>query len=116
MKQHIAHMALVVDDYDDAIAFYTQKIGFELIEDTKLSEDKRWVLVKPKGATETAILLAKASNTEQEIRIGNQTGGRVFMFLHTDNFWIDYHLMLEKGCEIRERTKRRSICHSCGFC
>jgi catechol 2,3-dioxygenase-like lactoylglutathione lyase family enzyme len=78
MKQYIAHVSLIVDDYDDAIAFYTQKIGFELIEDTKLNAEKRWVLVKPKGATETAILLAKASNTEQESRIGNQTGGRVF--------------------------------------
>jgi catechol 2,3-dioxygenase-like lactoylglutathione lyase family enzyme len=105
MKQHIAHIALVVDDYDEAIAFYTQKIGFELIEDTKLSEEKRWVLVKPKGATETAILLAKAANTEQESRIGNQTGGRVFMFLYTDNFWRDYHLMLEKGVKFVREPK-----------
>lgn len=105
MKQHIAHIALVVDDYDEAIAFYTQKIGFELIEDTKLSEEKRWVLVKPKGASETAILLAKAANTEQESRIGNQTGGRVFMFLYTDNFWRDYHLMLEKGVKFVREPK-----------
>jgi catechol 2,3-dioxygenase-like lactoylglutathione lyase family enzyme len=105
MKQYIAHIALVVDDYDDAIAFYTQQIGFELIEDTKLSEEKRWVLVKPKGATETAILLAKAANIEQESRIGNQTGGRVFMFLYTDNFWRDYHLMLEKGVEFVREPK-----------
>lgn len=105
MKQHIAHIALVVDDYDEAIAFYTQKIGFELIEDTKLSEEKRWVLVKPKGAAETAILLAKAANTEQESRIGNQTGGRVFMFLFTDNFWRDYHLLLEKGVKFVREPK-----------
>jgi len=105
MKQYIAHIALVVDDYDDAIAFYTQQIGFELIEDTKLSEEKRWVLVKPKGATETAILLAKAANIEQESRIGNQTGGRVFMFLYTDNFWRDYHRMLEKGVEFVREPK-----------
>jgi len=105
MKQYIAHIALVVDDYDDAIAFYTQQIGFELIEDTKLSEEKRWVLVKPKGATETAILLAKAANIEQESRIGNQTGGRVFMFLYTDNFWRDYHLMLEKGVKFLREPK-----------
>jgi catechol 2,3-dioxygenase-like lactoylglutathione lyase family enzyme len=105
MKQHIAYIALVVEDYDDAIAFYTQKIGFELIEDTKLSEEKRWVLVKPKGATETAILLAKAANTEQESRIGNQTGGRVFMFLFTDNFWRDYHLLLEKGVKFVREPK-----------
>ena len=105
MKQHIAYIALVVEDYDDAIAFYTQKIGFELIEDTKLSKEKRWVLVKPKGATETAILLAKAANTEQESRIGNQTGGRVFMFLFTDNFWRDYHLLLEKGVKFVREPK-----------
>ena len=105
MKQNIAHVALVVDDYDDAIDFYTQKIGFELIEDTKLNEEKRWVLVKPKGETETAILLAKAGNTEQKSRIGNQTGGRVFLFLYTDNFWRDYHLMLEKGVEFVREPK-----------
>ncbi len=105
MKQYIAHVALIVDDYDDAIAFYTQKIGFELIEDTKLSEEKRWVLIKPKGATETAILLAKASNTEQESRIGNQTGGRVFIFLYTDNLWRDYHIMIEKGVKFVREPK-----------
>jgi catechol 2,3-dioxygenase-like lactoylglutathione lyase family enzyme len=105
MKQYIAHVALIVDDYDDAIAFYTQKIGFELIEDTKLNAEKRWVLVKPKGATETAILLAKASNTEQESRIGNQTGGRVFIFLYTDNLWRDYHIMIEKGVKFVREPK-----------
>jgi len=105
MKQYIAHVALIVDDYDDAIAFYTQKIGFELIEDTKLNEEKRWVLIKPKGATETAILLAKASNTEQESRIGNQTGGRVFIFLYTDNLWRDYHIMIEKGVKFVREPK-----------
>jgi uncharacterized glyoxalase superfamily protein PhnB len=105
MKQYIAQIALVVDDYDDAIAFYTQKIGFELIEDTKLNEEKRWVLVKPKGATETAILLAKASNTEQESRIGNQTGGRVFIFLYTDNLWRDYQIMVEKGVKFVREPK-----------
>lgn len=108
MKQYIAHFALVVEDYDDAIDFYTQKIGFELIEDTKLSEEKRWVLVKPKGATETAILLAKAANTEQESRIGNQTGGRVFMFLYTDNFWRDYQLMIEKGVKFVREPKEET--------
>ena len=105
MKQYIAHVALIVDDYDEAIAFYTQKIGFELIEDTKLNAEKRWVLVKPKGATETAILLAKASNTEQESRIGNQTGGRVFIFLYTDNLWRDYHIMIEKGVKFVREPK-----------
>jgi len=93
MKQHIAHFALVVNDYDDAIRFYTQKLNFDLIEDTKLSETKRWVLVAPKGSTECCILLAKAANEEQKSRVGNQTGGRVFMFLYTDDFWRDYHAM-----------------------
>ncbi len=103
MKQYIAHFALVVKDYDEAIDFYTQKLNFELIEDTKQSEEKRWVVVKPKGATETAILLAKAANKEQESRVGNQTGGRVFLFLYTDDFWRDYNQMQEKGIKfIRE--------------
>ncbi|MER0438750.1 VOC family protein [Emticicia sp. W12TSBA100-4] len=103
MKQYIAQFALVVKDYDEAIDFYTQKLNFELIEDTKQSEEKRWVIVKPKGATETAILLAKAANQEQESRVGNQTGGRVFLFLYTDDFWRDYNQMQEKGIKfIRE--------------
>jgi catechol 2,3-dioxygenase-like lactoylglutathione lyase family enzyme len=94
MKQHITHFALVVKDYDEAIGFYTQKVGFDLIEDTVLSETKRWVLVAPKGSKECCILLAKAANEEQLSRVGNQTGGRVFMFLHTDDFWRDYSAML----------------------
>lgn len=94
MKQHIAHFALVVADYDEAIEFYTQKLSFNLIEDTVLSNVKRWVLVAPKGSTECCILLAKAANEEQKSRIGNQTGGRVFMFLYTDDFWRDYHAMI----------------------
>jgi catechol 2,3-dioxygenase-like lactoylglutathione lyase family enzyme len=103
MKQYIAQFAIVVKDYDEAIDFYTKKLNFELIEDTKQSETKRWVLVKPKGATETAILLAKAANQEQESRVGNQTGGRVFLFLYTDDFWRDYNQMLAKGIKfIRE--------------
>lgn len=103
MKQYIAQFALVVKDYDEAIDFYTQKLNFELIEDSKQSEEKRWVVVKPKGATETAILLAKAANQEQESRVGNQTGGRVFLFLYTDDFWRDYNQMQEKGIKfIRE--------------
>lgn len=103
MKQYIAQFALVVKDYDEAIDFYTKKLNFELIEDTKQSEEKRWVVVKPKGATETAILLAKAASQEQESRVGNQTGGRVFLFLYTDNFWRDYNQMQERGIKfIRE--------------
>jgi catechol 2,3-dioxygenase-like lactoylglutathione lyase family enzyme len=97
MKQHIAHMALVVRDYDEAIAFYTQKLGFLLLEDMVLSQTKRWVLVAPPGAQECAILLARAVGPVQEQAIGNQTGGRVFLFLHTDHFYRDYQSMLDKG-------------------
>jgi predicted enzyme related to lactoylglutathione lyase len=103
MKQHIAHFALVVEDYDDAIDFYTKKLNFDLTEDTILSEEKRWVLVAPKGSKETKILLAKAANEEQKSRIGNQTGGRVFLFLYTDNFWRDYKNMTDLGVKfVRE--------------
>src|SRR6266496_5558818 len=97
MNQRIAHIALVVDNYDDAIKFYTEKLGFALIEDTLLSETKRWVLVAPPGSKECFLLLAKAANEEQKSRIGNQTGGRVFLFLYTDDFWRDYKNMQNKG-------------------
>ncbi|SEW42804.1 Catechol 2,3-dioxygenase [Chitinophaga sp. YR573] len=97
MKQRIAHIALVVKDYDEAIAFYTQKLRFRLLEDTKQSETKRWVLVAPEGSNECSLLLAKAANEEQASRIGNQTGGRVFLFLSTDDFNRDYYRMLEVG-------------------
>jgi catechol 2,3-dioxygenase-like lactoylglutathione lyase family enzyme len=101
--QQIIHMALVVDDYDEAIAFYTQKVGFELIEDTVLSETKRWVLVRPKGTNGACLLLAKAATDDQKSRVGNQTGGRVFLFLQTDDFWKDYTDYLAKGIEfVRE--------------
>lgn len=90
MYQRISQVALVVNDYDDAIEFYTKKLGFTLLEDTRLSEEKRWVLVAPNGAKECALLLAKAANDEQSSRVGNQTGGRVFLFLFTDDFWRDY--------------------------
>ncbi len=103
MKQHIANMALVVKDYDEAIHFYTDILEFELIEDTKLSETKRWVRVSPKGATETCLLLAKADGLSQEKAIGNQSGGRVFLFLFTDDFWRDYNNYSSRGVEfIRE--------------
>ena len=97
MKQRIAHIALVVKDYDEAIAFYTKKLHFTLIEDTVLSEDKRWVLIAPRGSNECCLLLAKADNAQQVASIGNQAGGRVFLFLFTDNFWRDYNQMLEDG-------------------
>ncbi|GAB4048753.1 VOC family protein [Spirosoma litoris] len=99
MKQRIAHLALVVDDYDDAIQFYTKKLNFTLLEDTVLSETKRWVLVAPPGSTETCLLLAKADGEEQRSRIGNQTGGRVFLFLFTDDFWRDYNQMQANGIQ-----------------
>jgi catechol 2,3-dioxygenase-like lactoylglutathione lyase family enzyme len=96
MNQRLAHIALVVKDYDEAIAFYTQILGFILIEDTVLSETKRWVMVKPNGQSECCLLLAKAATEEQQTRIGNQTGGRVFLFLYTDDFWQDYNNLTEK--------------------
>jgi catechol 2,3-dioxygenase-like lactoylglutathione lyase family enzyme len=97
MNQFIAHIALVVKDYDEAIRFYTQKLSFILMEDTVLSETKRWVLVAPPGSGKCCLLLAKAANSAQEHFIGNQTGGRVFLFLYTDDFYRDYQAMLEKG-------------------
>ncbi len=97
MKQFIAHITLVVNDYDEAIRFYTEKLGFELVEDTVLSETKRWVQVRPKGAKECCLLLAKAANEQQSNNVGNQTGGRVFLFLYTDDFWRDYDRMLANG-------------------
>ncbi len=97
MKQYIAQMSLVVKDYDEAILFYTQKLGFILKEDTILSETKRWVVVSPPGSNECSLLLAKAAKPEQLNAVGNQTGGRVFLFLYTDDFYRDYRAMLEKG-------------------
>ncbi len=97
MKQYIAHIALVVDDYDEAIKFYTEKLNFILLEDTVQSATKRWVVVAPKGAKECSILLAKAAGEEQKRSVGNQTGGRVFLFLYTDDFWRDYKNMQEAG-------------------
>lgn len=93
MNQRIAHISLVVMDYDEAIEFYTKKLRFNLIEDTKLNEDKRWVVVAPPGANECGLLLAKAVGEQQVASVGNQTGGRVFLFLFTDDFWRDYHAM-----------------------
>jgi catechol 2,3-dioxygenase-like lactoylglutathione lyase family enzyme len=97
MKQRLAHIALVVDDYDKAIAFYTQQLSFTLIEDTVLSETKRWVLLSPPGSGGCQLLLAKAATEDQLSRVGNQTGGRVFLFLYTDDFWRDHKVMQEKG-------------------
>ena len=99
MYQRIAHITLVVDDYDKAIKFYTEKLEFNLLEDTILSEGKRWVMVAPKGAKECSLVLAKAANDQQVARIGNQTGGRVFLLLFTDNFWRDYESLKSRGIE-----------------
>jgi len=97
VKQRIAHIALLVNDYDEAIKFYTEKLDFELKEDTKLGETKRWVMIAPPGAKECCLLLAKAADDKQRAYIGNQAGGRVFLFLFTDDFWRDYNKMLERG-------------------
>ncbi len=100
MNQRLAQVAVIVNDYDEAIQFYTKKLHFTLVEDTKLSETKRWVLVKPKGVSGCRLLLARADNDEQAGRIGNQTGGRVFLFLHTDDFERDYQNLLSNKIEI----------------
>lgn len=100
MNQHIAHIALLVRDYDEAIAFYVDKLKFKLIEDTKLTGVKRWVLVAPPGSMECKLLLAKAIGPEQENQIGKQSGGRVFLFLHTDNFQRDYQNLLDQQITI----------------
>ena len=96
MYQRIAHIALVVKDYDDAIEFYTEKLDFKLLENTRIDENKRWVMVAPPGAKECCLLLAQASNERQLESIGNQTGARVGFFLFTDDFWRDYNKMTER--------------------
>lgn len=108
MKQTIARIAIVVPDYDDGIAFYCGKLGFDLIEDMDLGGGKRWVLVRPKGAAETALLLAKAADERQRAAIGNQTGGRVGFFLFTDDFARDHAAMLAAGVEFREAPRHEA--------
>ena len=106
MKQTINHVALVVRDYDEAIAFFCQKLHFELVEDTyQPAQDKRWVVVSPPGSSGTNLLLARASTPEQEAAIGDQTGGRVFLFLNTDDFWRDYNEMLAVGIKFVREPK-----------
>ena len=100
MNQRLMHIALVVADYDEAIHWYTLKLGFKLIEDTTLSEVKRWVLIQPPGEESCQLLLAKAATDEQKSRVGNQTGGRVFLFFHTDDFERDHDNLLQKGIKI----------------
>ena len=107
MNQQIAQLTLVIDDYDKAIEFYTTKIGFVLKEDTMLSETKRWVVIGPKNSS-CNLLLAKAANEEQKKSIGNQTGGRVFLFLNTDDFWRDHKTLQQNGVEfVREPVEER---------
>lgn len=93
LMQTLGHIAVVVREYDEAIAYYTGVLGFRLVEDTHMGEGKRWVLVAPEGSIGTSILLARAAGAEQASRVGNQTGGRVFLFLHTDDFWRDYRML-----------------------
>ena len=109
MKQTIAHVALVVRDYDEAIDFYTKKLHFALVEDTYQPEqDKRWVVVSPPGSTGTTLLLARASKPEQQPFVGNQSGGRVFLFLNTDDFWRDYNEMVLKGIRFVREPKKET--------
>ncbi len=109
MKQSIIHIALVVRDYDEAIDFYTKKLHFTLVEDTYQPEqDKRWVVVSPPGSSGTTLLLAKASKPGQEPFVGNQAGGRVFLFLNTDDFWRDYNEMVAKEIKFIRPPKEES--------
>jgi catechol 2,3-dioxygenase-like lactoylglutathione lyase family enzyme len=106
--QSIRSVALLVRDYDEAIAFFTGCLRFALVEDTPLGDGKRWVLVAPPGGNDTALLLARATTAEQQSRIGNQAGGRVFLFLHTDDFWRDYHAMKSRGVRFAEEPRREA--------
>jgi catechol 2,3-dioxygenase-like lactoylglutathione lyase family enzyme len=112
MAQTLGYVALVVRDYDEALAFFTHSLGFTVIEDTtaqdRLGNDKRWVLVSPPGSRGSSLLLARASTPEEASRIGNQTGGRVFLFLHTDDFWRDYREMLTRGVKFREAPRQEA--------
>jgi catechol 2,3-dioxygenase-like lactoylglutathione lyase family enzyme len=105
VKQYIGSIALVVADYDEAIAWYTSVLGFQLLEDTDMGGGKRWVVVQPPGATETRLLLAKATTEAQRAHIGDQTGGRVFLLLHTDDFRRDYQRMLAAGAVFCEEPR-----------
>jgi catechol 2,3-dioxygenase-like lactoylglutathione lyase family enzyme len=112
MAQTLGYVALVVRDYDEALAFFTQSLGFTVIEDSvakdRLGNEKRWVLVRPPGSQGTSLLLARASTPEETSCIGNQTGGRVFLFLHTDDFWRDYRELLARGVKFREEPRQEA--------
>lgn len=115
MNQHLAHIALLVNDYDEAIHFFVQKLNFDLIEDTRLSETKRWVLVKPRGEGNCCLLLANAVGERQKQAVGNQSGGRVFLFLHTDNFQRDYENLLQEQITIVRPPTDESYGKVCVF-
>lgn len=115
MNQNLCHIALIIRNYDEAIDFYVNKLNFDLIEDTKLSEDKRWVLISPKGSKSCNLLLARAANDEQKSRIGNQTGGRVFLFLNTDDFESDYNSLLINDINIVREPKVEPYGKVCVF-
>lgn len=108
MKRHLALTTLLVKDYDEAIRFFVDNLSFDLVENTPMDDTgtKRWVVVKPNGATDSGILLAQASDAEQEARIGDQTGGRVFLFLNTDDFWHDYEIFKSKSVAFMEEPRR----------
>jgi catechol 2,3-dioxygenase-like lactoylglutathione lyase family enzyme len=108
MTQTLAHVALLVRDYDEAIEFFTRTLRFRLVEDTRIDDEKRWVLVAPPGATETALLLARAATPEQAAQIGNQAGGRVFLFLRTDDFRRDYDEMRSRGVRFVEAPRHEA--------
>jgi len=108
MIQHIAHVTLLVKDYDEAIKFYTEKLHFNLVENTYMSETKRWVLIAPSGSGGCCLLLAKAASEEQKRSVGNQAGGRVFLFLHTDNFKRDYQNLIDQGISIEREPSNES--------
>src|SRR5438552_18913376 len=105
MQQHIGYIALLVRDYDEAISYFSEKLDFAVAEDTDLGGGKRWVLIAPPGSVETRLLLAKAVSPDQSHRVGNQTGGRVFLFLHTDDFWRDYRAMTKRGVKFKEAPR-----------
>ncbi|MDP5191622.1 VOC family protein [Rheinheimera baltica] len=108
VQQKIGNIALLVADYDDAIAFYISKLQFTLVADTDLGGGKRWVEIAPPNSNGSHLLLAKASNAQQQAAVGNQTGGRVFLFLHTNDFWRDYHAMQAKGVKFNEQPREES--------
>jgi catechol 2,3-dioxygenase-like lactoylglutathione lyase family enzyme len=108
MTQTLGHVALLVRDYDEALAFFTHTLHFTVVEDTRLSEVKRWVLIAPPGSKGTTLLLARAATPEQASRIGNQTGGRVFLFLHTDDFWRDYREMKARNVKFAREPQDES--------